>query len=115
MIIVRGADKAVVGDIHQLPQIQHAAGTLHNAVHKLLGSNAGLPGLVLNFLSMLVGTGEEHDVLAPEAVIAGQGIGGHGAVGMADMELVRGIVDRRGDIEFLIFHRASLLFSGGPE
>ena len=110
VVAIGGADKAVVGDVHQLPQVQHAARTLHNAVHKLLGGDAGLPGLVLNLLAVLVGAGEEHDVLAPETVVAGQGVGGHGAVGVADMELVGGIVDGGGDIELLVFH-GSLSFS----
>ena len=109
MVFVGGADEAVVGDVHQLPQVPHAPGTVHNAVHKFLGSDAGLPGLILDFLAVLVGAGEEHDVLAKQAVVAGQGVRGHGAVGVADVELVRGVVNRSGDIEFFLIHGVSPL------
>ena len=37
MVIVGGADEAVVGDVHQLPQIPDAPGAFHDAVHELLG------------------------------------------------------------------------------
>ena len=88
MVFVGGADEAVVGDVHQLPQVPHAPGTVHNAVHKFLGGDAGLPGLVLDFLTVLIGTGEEHHVLAPKPVVAGQHVGCHGAVGVANVELI---------------------------
>ena len=88
MVIVRGADETVVGDVHQLPQIPDAPGAFHDAVHELLGSDAGLVGLLLDLLAVLVGTGEEHDVLALQPVIPGQGVGGHGAVGVTDVQLI---------------------------
>ena len=88
MVIVRGADETVVGDVHQLPQIPDATGTVHDAVHELLGSDAGLVSLLLDFLTMLIGAGEEHDVLALQPVIPGQSVGGHGAVGVADVQLI---------------------------
>ena len=88
MVIVSGADEAVVGDVHQLPQIPDAPGAFHDAVHELLGSDAGLVGLLLDLLAVLVGTGEEHDVLALQPVIPGQGVGGHGAVGVTDVQLI---------------------------
>ena len=107
MVIVGGADEAVVGDVHQLPQVLDALGTLHDAVHEFLGGDAGLGGLVLDLLAVLVGAGEEHDVIALQALVAGQGVGGHGAVGMADVELVGGVVNGGCDIEFLLFHEVS--------
>ena len=109
MVIIGGADEAVVGDVHQLPQILDALGTLHNAVHELLGADAGLLGLVLDLLAVLVGSGEEHHVAPGQPLIAGHGVGGHGAVGVADVELVRGVIDGGGDIELLLFHRSSPL------
>ncbi len=102
MVVVGGADEAVVGDVHELPQVQHAPGTLHDVVHKLLGGDAGLLGLVLDLLAVLVGAGEEHDLLALEPVVAGDGVGGYGAVGMADVELIRGVVDGGGEIELIL-------------
>ena len=102
MVVVGGADEPVVGDVHQLPQILDALGPLHDAVHKLLGGDAGLLGLVLDLLAVLVGAGEEHDVIALEALVAGHGVGGHGAVGVADVELVAGVIDGGGNIKFLV-------------
>ena len=104
MIVVGGADEAVVGDVHQLPQVLDALGTLHDAVHELLGRHAGLRGLILDFLAVLVGAGQEHDIVTGQALVAGHGVGGHGAVGVADVQLVRGIVDGGGDIKLFLFH-----------
>ncbi len=84
--------------------IEETEGEIVAVVHELLGSDAGLPGLGLDLLAVLVRAGEEHDVLAPQAVIPGQRVRGHRTVGVADVELVRGIVDGRCDIEFFLFH-----------
>ena len=104
MVVVGGADEAVVGDVHQLPQVLDPPGALHDAVHKLLGGDAGLLGLVLDLLAVLVGAGEEHHVAAGEPLVPGHGVGGHGAVGVADVQLVAGVVDGGGDIKLFIFH-----------
>ena len=88
VVVVGGADEPVVGDVHQLPQVEHAPGALHDVVDKLLGGYAGLLGLVLDLLAVLVGAGEEHDLTAPQALVAGHGVGGHGAVGVADVQFV---------------------------
>ena len=74
----------------------------------LLGGDAGGLGLVLDLLAVLVGAGEEHDIIALQSLVAGHGVGGHGAVGVADVQLVRRVVDGRGDIKcflLLIFQR----------
>ena len=102
MVIVGGADKPVVGDVHQLPQIQHAPLPQDDVVHELLGGDPGGLGLVLDLLAVLVGAGEEHHVVALEPLEPGHGVGGHGAVGVADVELVRGIVDGGGNIEITL-------------
>ena len=104
MVIVSGADEAVVGDVHQLPQVQHPPGTGDDVVHILLGGDAGLSGLVLDLLAVLIGAGEEHDLLALEAVVTGEGIGSHSAVGVADVQLVAGVIDGGGDIITSLFH-----------
>ena len=104
MVVVGGADKAVVGNVHQLPQVLDAPGALHDAVHELLGGDAGLLGLVLDLLAVLVGARQEHDLTAGETLIPGHSVGGHGTVGVADVQLVAGIVDRGGDIKSLAFH-----------
>lgn len=104
MVVICGADEAVVGDIHQLPQVLDPLGALHNVVHKLLGGNAGLLGLVLDLLAVLVGAGEKQHVAAGQPLIAGHGVGGHGAVGVADVQFVAGVVDGGRNIKFLSFH-----------
>ena len=63
------------------------------------GGDAGLAGLVLNLLAVLVRACEEHDVVALETLVPRHGVSGHGAVGVADVELVRGIVDGGGNIK----------------
>ena len=98
MVVVGGADEPVIGDVHQLPQIQHAPLPEDDIVHKLLGSDSGGLGLVLDFLTVLVGAGEELYIVALQPLEPGHGIGGHGAVGVADMELCRGIIDGGGNI-----------------
>jgi len=65
-------------------------------------------------LSVLVGAGEEAHVAAGEPLVAGHGVGGHGAVGVADVELVRGVVDGRGDIELVLFHRSFSFKTAAP-
>ena len=60
-----------------------------------------------------IGAGEEHHVEALKPLVAGDGVGGHGAVAVADVQLVRGVVDRRGDIKRLFFH-GILSFSAVP-
>ena len=108
MVIIGCADEAVVADVHQLPKIQNAPGPGDNVVHELLGGDPGLPGLVLNLLAVLVGAGEEHHLATGEALVAGHGIGGHGAVGVADVQLIAGVVDGGGDIKtFFGFHSNS--------
>ena len=88
MIIVRRADKAVVGDVHELPQIENALRPGDNIVDELLRRDARGPGLVLNFLAMLVRAGQEHDVVALQALVARHGVGRNGAVGVADVQLI---------------------------
>ena len=112
VIIVSGTDEPVVGDVHQLPQVQHTAGALHDVVHELLGGAACLLGLVLDLLAVLIGAGEEHHIVALKPLIAGHGIGGHGAVGVANVELGRRIIDGCGNVKLSfagITHRITSL------
>ena len=114
MIVVRSADKAVVTDVHQLPEVEDALFTLDNVVHEFLGRHAGGLGLVLDLLTVLVRSREEHDIVAREPLIARHGIRRHGAVAVADVELVRGIVDGGGDIECLFLHGMLSFFAPRP-
>ena len=114
VIVVRGADEAVVGDVHQLPQIQNAARSLNDVVDELLGRHAGLAGLVLDLLTVLVRSGQEHHVAAGQAFVARHRVGRHRAVGVADVQLIGGIVDGGGDIKLFLFHGLHFLFSCRP-
>ena len=104
MIVVGGADEAVVRDVHQLPEIQHALFPGDDVVHELLRRNAGSLRLVLDLLPVFVGAGEEHHVITAQALVAGDGVACHGAVGVTDVELGGGVVDRRCDIKGRFFH-----------
>ena len=117
MIIVRGTDEAVVGDVHQLPQIENALRPGNDVVNELLRRDAGGLRLVFDFLAVLVRAGQEHDIVALQALIARHGIGRNGAVGMADMQLIRRIIDRRGDIKRFLacFAHIFSLFSARSE
>ena len=117
MVIIGGADETVVGDVHQLPQVKDALRAGDNVVHELLGGDAGFSGLVLDLLTVLVGTGEEHDVVALEPLEPGHGVRCHGAVGMADMQLGGRIVNGCGNVEItlaLVAHKYLLLKKNRP-
>ena len=114
VVIVGGADEAVVGDVHQLPQIKDALLAADDVVHELLrGHTRGL-GLVLDLLTVLVRSGQEHHVIAGQALVARHRVGRHRAVGVADVQLVRRVVNGRGDIESFLFHGYLPLFLPTP-
>ena len=100
MVVVGGTDKAIVADVQQLPQILDGSNDL---VHILLGGDAGIGGLILDLLAVLIGAGQEHDVVALHPLKAGQRIAGHGGVAVADMQLIAGVIDRGGDIKCFVF------------
>ena len=58
---------------------------------------------------MLVGTGEEHHLVAGHSLIASHGVRGHGTVGVADMQLIAGVINRCSNIKALIFHGLFIL------
>jgi len=99
MVVVGRADEAVVGDVHELPEIEDALFSRDDVVDELLRRDAGGLGLGLDLLAVLVGAGQKHHVVAPHALVARHRVGRHRAVGVADVQLVAGIIDRRGDVE----------------
>ena len=115
MIVVGRADEAVVGNVHQLPEIQNALVALDDLVDELLRRDTRGLGLLFDLLAMLVRAGEEHHVLAAQAVIARDRVGRDGAVGVADVELCRRIVDRRCDIKCILFCHCISLFPASAE
>ena len=57
---------------------------------------------------MLVGTGQEHDVVALHPLEAGQRVTGHGGVAVADVQLVAGVINGGGDVKCLVLaHRVA--------
>ena len=105
MVIVGGADKPVVADVHQLPQRLKAALALHDIIHKLLRRYPGSLGSFLDLLAVLIRAGQEHNVAAGQPLIAGHAVGGHRAVAVPDVQLVRRVVDRGGNIKLFSLHR----------
>ena len=99
MVVVGGADEAVVAHVQQLPQILDGG---HDLVHVFLGGHAGIGGLVLNFLAVLIGAGQEHDVVALHPLEAGQCVAGDGGVAVADVQLIAGVIDGGSDVECLV-------------
>ena len=105
VVVIGGADKAVVADIQQLPQILDGG---HDLVHILLGGDAGIGSLILDLLAVLIGTGQEHDVVALHPLEAGQRITCHGGVAVANVQLIAGVIDGGGDIKCFVFAHGGL-------
>ena len=102
VIIVGGTDETVVADVHQLPKVLNALFALNDVVNELLRRNACLARFVFDLLTVLVRSRQEHNVVALEAFVACHRIGSYGAVGVSDMELVARIIDRSGNIKFVV-------------
>ena len=91
-----GADEIIIRVIHPRGQI---AEILADAVGEGLWRDALVPCRLLHLLSMFIGAGEEHHLIAVQPLEPGQNIAGKRCVGMADMRLVIHIIDRRRDVE----------------
>ena len=92
-----GADEVVVGEVQRRGHLAEALGV---AVGERARRQALLGRRLLHLQPVLVGAGEEEDVLAVEPLEARDGIGGDRLVGVADVRLAVGIGDGRGDVEF---------------
>ena len=68
-------------------------------VHVLLRGEPALLRRLGDLGAVLVGAGEEEDVLAPLAVVPRQHVGGDGRVGVAVVRLAVHVVDGSGDVE----------------
>ena len=86
---------------------------LHDIVNELLRGHARGFRLALDLLAVLIRAGEEIDLVAGEALVAGQRIGVDRAVGVADVQVRARILDRRCDVVGLLLHcMVYLLFPG---
>jgi hypothetical protein len=91
-----GPDEIVVRNIEQRRQV---AELLRHPVGKGRRRHAGLSGRALDFLAVLVGTGEEKHVVAHQPVRPRRRVRDHRRVGMAEMGLGVDVVDRGRDVE----------------
>ncbi len=104
---LRRADKVVVGDLHRLPQLQNAFDDRIDVFLRLLPPRLGQ---LLNLLTVLVGSRQEHDVAPRQALKSRHGIGHHRAIRVTDVEVVAGVVNGRGDVKrFSLIHDVLLL------
>ena len=90
MILIRRADEAVIGGIHLIPDSLDFSCRF---IDKLLRRLAGLCRSFLNFLTMLIRTGLEINIITVCTLIAGNAVRHDNLVGIADMRLARGIGD----------------------
>ncbi len=91
------ADEVVVGEAEQPRHLTKSFGV---AVRELARRETSLGRCLLHLEAVLVGAGEEEDILAVEPLEACNGIGGNRLVGVADVRLAVGIGDRGRDVEF---------------
>ena len=91
-----GAHETGVGDVEHFPQVLEAG---HHPIGQVDGALAPLGGRLLHLLTVLVGAGEEEHLPSGRALVAGQGVAGHGGVGVTDVGHVVDVVDGRGHVE----------------
>ncbi len=114
MVIVRGTNESVIGDMEGFPKLLDA----HNDfVGIFLGGHALARGNTLNFLAVFVRACQEHNVITAQTFVARHGVCRNGAVGMADVQLIAGVIDRCGDIEFFLCqsYLSFIVFYSGME
>ncbi len=111
VIVVGGADIAVIADVHILPQLLKYRDDL---IDILLGGDAAFLRLFLYLLTVFIGAGQEHHVIALHPLIPRDAVARDGGIGVPDMGVARGIIDRGGDVKRLfctfLAHGCSLLF-----
>src|SRR6185436_11777571 len=94
--LLGGADEVVVGEPEPLAQLEVPG---DDPVGELDGRDALFPGRPLDVLPVLVGAGEEIYVVAPQAPVARQGVGGRGREDVPDVGQIVHVIDRGGDVE----------------
>ena len=96
---VRRADVAIVGDGQRLVELLELR---HVLVADVDGLDALLFSGVGDLLAVLVGAREEVHLAAVRAVVAADDVGGDGLIRMPHVRRAVGIVDRGGQVEFLV-------------
>ena len=105
--LVCGPDEEVVGRVHFRRQLLEARRV---AVAELPGLDSLALGLLGDGLPVLVGAGEEEDVLPALAVMSREDVGRDRRVGVPQMGLAVDVVDGRGDV---VAHRARIRAARG--
>ena len=95
--LVGGANKAVELDSERPPGIAKQGG---DGVGILLRRDARRGGGALDVLAVFVGAGEQKGVVAAHLLVAADGVGDDGAVGVAEVRRGVDVVQRRGQEKF---------------
>ena len=107
VIIVGGAHKVVVAYVHLIPD---TADNARYVINVRLRRDACGGGVVLDLLSVLIGTRAEENVVSPQSSVACNGVGSNSLVGVAYMGLCGCVCYCGSDIVFRFIHSQSLPF-----
>ena len=108
-----GADEVVIGDIHLPPQVSKP---IHDFGGIFQRSDAQTFGGTLNFLTMFIRAGQKTHLIAVAAFKTCNGIGNRGTVGVTDMQLCTGVINRGCNvIGFLLSRVCHLDFSSSTQ
>ncbi len=103
MALLGGADVVVV---RALEPLHHGLEARDVAVGELAGLEPLASRRLVHLDAVLVGAGQEKDVVAVEPHEARDGVGGDHLIGVPDMRRPVGVRDRRRDVEMgLVCHR----------
>ena len=94
--IVDGFRPAVVFDSELLPEVDEFLG---GALDEGGGVHAFFFGGLLDFLAVLIDSGEEERLIAAQLAVAGDDVGEHLFVGMPDVWRAVGVIDGGGEIK----------------
>ena len=108
MAFVGGADEVIIFNVHQLPQV---LGVGDDLIHISLGGDALFSSLALDLLAVLIRAGQEIGVITRHLLKTGHGVRRHRGVGVADVHVAGGIVNRRGNVILLLLHLVSTFLS----
>ena len=84
MIIVSSPDVSVIADVHVAPKLFES---LDDLVNIFLRRNTFFSSLLFDFQTMLVSTGEEHDIIALHTSVSGDRIASNSGVAVTDMRI----------------------------
>jgi hypothetical protein len=94
-----GADVVVIGDPHAVPQSAELGGDF---VGELLRRFAGSFRGALDFLSVLIGAGQEKSIGSEQALAARNSVTGNSRVGMPDMRPRIDVINWGRDVKSLL-------------